>query len=80
MTHSLYIGYDPSFTLTNVILIILMVVYFMLHFLLSYEHTSCALLDPMTDEGRPNMKLFIKSIHIENYCCFFVYDSGDRIN
>jgi len=53
---------------------------FYVAFLLSYEHTSCALLDPMTDEGRTNMKLFVKAIHIENYCCFFVYNSGDRIN
>jgi len=29
--------------------------------LLSYQHTSCPLLGPMTDEGRPNMKLFYKS-------------------
>ena len=53
---------------------------FIAHFLLSYEHTSCALLDPMTDKGIPTMKLFIKAMHSENYCCFFVYNSGDRIN
>jgi len=36
--------------------------------LLSYEHTSCILLDPVTDEGRQTMKLFInKTIHRENY-------------
>jgi len=29
--------------------------------LLSYEHTSCTLLGTMTDEGRPNMKIFYKS-------------------
>jgi len=48
--------------------------------LLSYEHTSCVLLDPMSDTGRPNMKLFIKAIYSENYwtllLCVF---SGDRI-
>jgi len=45
-----------------------------------FLYTSCVLLDPMTDKGRPTMKLLIKAIHIENYCCFFVYNSGDRIN
>ena len=42
--------------------------------LLSYENTSYTLLDPMTDEGRAN----IKTIHCENYSYFFVYDSADR--
>jgi len=46
------------------ILIILMVVYFMSHF---YCLASTSSLDP-------------KSIHSKKYCCFFVYDSGDRIN
>jgi len=53
---------------------------FYVAFLLSYEHTSCALLDPMTDKGRPTMTLLVKAIHNKNYCCFFVYNSGDRIN
>jgi len=28
---------------------------FIAHFLLSYEHTSCALLDPKTDEEGPTI-------------------------
>jgi len=32
---------------------------FYVAFLLSYEHTGFTLLDPMTDGGRPTMKLFI---------------------
>ena len=43
-----------------------MVVYFNDAFLLSYENTSCTLLDQMTDKRRPTMKLFIKAI--ENNC------------
>ena len=39
---------------------------FYIAYLLSYGHTSCALLDPMTDEVRPNMKLFITAVHSEN--------------
>ena len=35
---------------------------FYVAFLLFYKRTICALLDPLTDEGRPNMKLFIKAI------------------
>jgi len=50
------------------ILIILMV-FIYVPFLLSYEHTSCTLLDLMTDEGRPTMKL---SIHSETFCCFLL--------
>ena len=43
---------------------------------------SCLLLDPLTDEGKPckHEANVIKAIYSENYCCFFVYDSGDRIN
>jgi len=58
-------------------LIILIMVYFMffnVEFLLSLEHTSCTLLDPLTDKRQPTMKLFIIKI-----TCFFVYNSGDRI-
>ena len=72
-----------SITLTNMTLIIVMVVYFKFHFycLMSILVTcGCTLLDPMTNEGRPTLKLFIKAIHCENYCCFFVYNSDDRIN
>ena len=53
---------------------------FYVTYLLSYEHTSCTLLDLMTGEGKPTMKLFIKTIHSENCFCFFVYNSGDRVN
>ena len=53
---------------------------FYVAFLLFYKRTICALLDPLTDEGRPNMKLSIKAVHSENYFCFFVNDSGGRIN
>ena len=53
---------------------------FYVAFLLSYEHTGFTLLDPMTDEERPTIKLFMKTIHSENYCCLFVYDSADKIN
>ena len=56
------------------------IVLLMMVCLMSYEQTSCTLLDPMTDEGKPNIKLFIKAIHSENYCSFFVYDSADRID
>ena len=43
---------------------------------------SCLLLDPLTDEGKPckHEANVIKANYSENYCCFFVYDSGDRIN
>ena len=64
-------------TLTDVILIILL--WFILcRILLVYEYTSGALLDPMTDEGRPNMKHFIFIVKIT--VDIFVYDSGDVIN
>ena len=51
--------------------IVLLMVVCLTSVLASYEHTNCVLLDPMTDEGRPNMKLFITAIHSENYWCFF---------
>jgi len=34
---------------------------FYVTYLLSYEHTSCTLLDLMTDERRPTLKLFYKT-------------------
>ena len=56
-----------------------MVVYLCL-ILLSYEHTSCVLLDPMSDTGRPNMKLFLKAVYSENYWTllfvFFILVTG----
>ena len=41
------------------------IVLLMMVCLMSYEQTSCTLLDPMTDEGKPNIKLFIKAILVK---------------
>ena len=45
---------------------------FYVAFLVSCEHTSCTLLDPMTEEGKPNMKLLIK-LFIEKITVAFLF-------